>query len=125
TGLDLAGEIAGDAGYERHFAVGHAAENDGRALQFVLELVERLAHGFRIGTVLHRGQHLGALDFDRTAGEIVAGAGRRLGLEPRELLFRGARAVDELRDPGLELGHRRLERGGRAGDRRLARLHPG
>jgi hypothetical protein len=49
SGLELAGEIGGDAGDQADLAFATAGQHDSGALQLVLELVQRLAQGRGIG----------------------------------------------------------------------------
>jgi hypothetical protein len=77
--LDPGREVSGDSRDQRHLAVGDAAEHDRRALELVLELVDRLAQRLRVRAVDRRGDDLDAAQVRRAAGEIVAGRRRPPG----------------------------------------------
>ena len=113
--LHLRREVAGDAGDQRHLAVGDRGQHDRRALELVLQLVHRLAQRLRVGAVERRGEHLRALHVDRAAGEVVARAdAAAFALSARAPSRPRARSRMQLRDARLDLGDRRLERRRRA-----------
>ena len=87
--LHLAGEVARHAGDQRHLAVGDAREHDrGATSACPSACPSSRAAPSTSAAVERRRDDLRALDVDRAAGEIVAGARRRLRLEPRELALR-------------------------------------
>ena len=92
------------------------------SLSFSLSTVSR--SDFASAPSIDAATHLDAAHVGRAAGEVVARRRGRLRLELRKLALGGARLLLQLRDARLELGDRRLQRGGDARERALLRLHP-
>ena len=55
AGLELAGQVGGDAGDQGHLAVGDRSQHDSGRLQLVLELVHGFAQGIEVGAFEPRG----------------------------------------------------------------------
>src|SRR4051812_5100243 len=92
AGLHACREIGGDASNQRHLAVVHRAEHDGGRFQLVLQPIDRLAHGLRIGIVERHGEHAHhlpvlRLHLDRLRAEIAALAREELRAQARDLLL--------------------------------------
>jgi hypothetical protein len=98
AGLDLAHAVGGDAGGQLHLAAVHRGQHDGRGLELVLQLVQRVAQRLGVGAVQRRGQHLQALHVDRLASRSSPCARGQLALQRGDLLLQRAHLLEHLRD---------------------------
>ncbi len=73
-----------------------AGQNDDRALQFVLQLVQGLAQGFRVRAFQRRHQQLRAFHVDGLRGEILSLAHGELGAQLREFLFQRLFFIEQI-----------------------------
>jgi hypothetical protein len=83
AGLELAGQVGGDAGDQADLAVAGAGQHDGGALQLVLELVQRLAQGRGVGAFQGAASTLTPLTSTACAHQVVALAAASLRLQAR------------------------------------------